>query len=94
MEDTEDLDNRYAREREHSSRRSSTDSATDRASKLTVQWWATYEVLKASGKVTTWYDYTNFRKKDNVFHANILHEWCRHASSSYFVQDIGKDDTS
>lgn len=61
------------------------------AAKLLGHWQGLYEVIKRVGKVNYLIRLHNRRKKDQIYHVNMLRKWHMAASPNYFMQDIADD---
>ena len=63
-------------------------------SKLTAQWHGPYEVLRRIGKVDYLVATPERRKRETIFHINMLRKWNEPASVGYLVTDVtdGEDE--
>ena len=59
-------------------------------SKLLVQWQGTYKVLRRMGLVNYLIEMTGRRKRQNVFHINMLKRWNTPLSSGYLVAETAE----
>ena len=58
------------------------------SSKLTAQWQGLYKVLERIGKVNYRIRMEDRRKKQAVFHINMLHRWHTPTSTGFLTQEV------
>lgn len=61
------------------------------SSKLTVQWQGPYRVIKPMGKVNYLVNMHDRRKKEHIFHVNMLQKW-HSPVSAFCVQVVGEPE--